>query len=242
LLFYQIAANYPLMTPLRRIVSLVFALFIRMSPVHAIPTDFQNWTLLTAHVKLDEAKKYQFYFEVQPRVGDNWQRMERLLIRPAVVYNVAPNLALYLGYAWTPLFMDAQYRRDYRDESRIWQQVLYKHSILDLQWQHRIRQEQRFIEHTDGVSNRFRYLLKGSYALTEDDNFGITGYDELFVTFNSVEGGPSAGYDRNRFFIGPYWVVENARYEVGYLGEHARSFGSDERYINALMVFANFNF
>ena len=97
-------------------------------------------------------------------------------------------------------------------------------------------------EHTDGVSNRFRYLLKGSYALTEDDNFGITGYDELFVTLNSVEGGPSAGYDRNRFFIGPYWVAENARYEVGYLGEHARSFGSDERYISALMIFANFNF
>lgn len=230
------------MNTLVRIASLVFFIFIGISPVHGVPTDFQDWTLLTAHVKLDEAKRYQFYFEIQPRVGDNWQRMERLLVRPAVVYNVNPHLALYLGYAWTPLFMDSQYQRDYRDENRIWQQILYRHSFLDLQWQHRIRQEQRFIEHGDGVSNRFRYLLKGSYGLTEDDNFGITGYDELFVTFNSVEGGPSAGYDRNRFFIGPYWVVENARYEVGYLGEHARSFGSGERYINALMIFANFNF
>jgi hypothetical protein len=29
---------------------------------------------------------------------------------------------------------------------------------------------------------------------------------------------------------------------VGYLGEHAKRFGSDERYISALMVFASFNF
>ncbi len=210
--------------------------------MRAVPTDFQDWTLLTAHVKLDDEKKYQLYFEVQPRVGDNWQHMERLLVRPAVVYNLNSSLALYLGYAWTPLFMDSQYRRDYRDENRIWQQVLYKHSLVGVQWQHRLRQEQRFIEHADGVSNRFRCLLKGSYALTEDGSFGLTGYNELFVTLNSVAGGQWSGYDRDRFFAGPYWIVNNARFEVGYLGEHAKKFGNDERYINALMIFANFNF
>jgi hypothetical protein len=36
--------------------------------------------------------------------------------------------------------------------------------------------------------------------------------------------------------------VNNARYEVGYLGEHAKRFGPDERYISALMISANFNF
>jgi hypothetical protein len=230
------------MNTLSRIAWVAFFVIIGAAPVRAVPTDFQDWTLLTAHVKLDEAKKYQLYFEVQPRVGDNWQRMERLLIRPALVYNVNPNLGLYLGYAWTPLFMDSQYHRDYRDESRIWQQILYKHSFVGMQWQHRLRQEQRFIERADGVSNRFRYLLKGSYALSEDGNFGIAGYDEIFVTYNSVDEGPWSGYDRDRFFVGPYWIVDNARYEVGYLGEHAKRFGSDERYISALMVFASFNF
>lgn len=209
---------------------------------NAVPTDFQDWTLVTAHVSLDKAKRYQVYFEAQPRVGDNWQRMERLLIRPAVVYNVTANLGLYLGYAWTPLFIDSQYHRDYRDENRIWQQLLYKHSFLDMQWQHRLRQEQRFIERADGVSNRFRYLLRGSHALSESGTFGLTGYNEIFVTFNSIDGGPWSGYDRDRVFIGPYWTVNNARYEVGYLGEHAKRFGPDERYISALMISANFNF
>jgi hypothetical protein len=92
------------------------------------------------------------------------------------------------------------------------------------------------------VSNRLRYLLRGSYALAEDKAFGMTGYNEIFVNFNSVDKGPSGGYDRDRFFFGPYWTVGNARYEVGYLGEHARIFGANERYISALMVSANLNF
>lgn len=224
------------------ILTLAALFFTSIHTVSATPTDFQDWTQVTAHVGLDEAKTYQLYFEAQPRIGDNWQRMERLLIRPAVAYNINKNLALYLGYAWTPLFMDSNYHRDFRDENRIWQQILYKHSLVGLQWQHRLRQEQRFIEHADGVSNRFRYLLRGSYGLSENGDFGLTGYNELFVTYNSTDGGPQSGYDRDRFFFGPYWLVDKARYEVGYLGEHAKRFGSDERYISALMVSANFNF
>jgi hypothetical protein len=109
---------------LTNLLSLGLLLFSATS-AHAIPTDFQDWTQVTAHVSLDKDKTHQLYFEVQPRVGDHWQRMERLLIRPAVVYNVNPNIGLYLGYAWTPLFLDTYYHRDYRDENRIWQQVLY---------------------------------------------------------------------------------------------------------------------
>jgi hypothetical protein len=36
--------------------------------------------------------------------------------------------------------------------------------------------------------------------------------------------------------------VNNARYEVGYLGEHAKRFGTDERWVNAVAVAAVFIF
>jgi hypothetical protein len=215
---------------------------MRIQPCVAQQTDFQSWSLLTATVSLDPEKKFFIYSEVQPRVGDDVSRLERLLMRPALGYNLNKNVALYLGYAWTPTFTNAHYDEDFRNENRIWQQVLIKHADFGIDWQHRIRQEQRIIEDASGPSNRTRYLLRGSYGLSEDRSFGITGYNEIFVTENSTHKGPKGGFDRDRFFAGPYIVSGPARYEVGYLGEYARRFGDGSRMINALLVSANFNF
>lgn len=211
-------------------------------PCFAQQTDFQSWSIITATASLDAEKKFFVYAEVQPRVGDNISRLERLLMRPALGYNLNKNVALYLGYAWTPTFMDAHYDGDFRNENRIWQQVLIKHTDFGVDWQHRIRQEQRIIEDASGPSNRTRYLLRGSYGLADDKSFGVTGYNEIFVTENSTHRGPKGGFDRNRFFAGPYIVSGPARYEAGYLGEYARRFGSDSRMINALLVSASFSF
>lgn len=205
-------------------------------------TDIQQWSLVTANISLDREKKWLFYMEAQPRIGDDVTRLERLLIRPAVGYNYNKNITFYLGYAWTPTFMDSHYSEDFRNEQRIWQQMLIKHSDFGLDWQHRLREEQRIIDDASSVSNRFRYLLRGSYRFCDCQDFGLTGYNELFVTFNSVDGGPRAGFDRDRFFFGPYITSGPGRYEIGYLGEYGKRFGESDRMINALMVSANFNF
>jgi hypothetical protein len=205
-------------------------------------TDIQSWTLATAQVNLDSDKKWLLYAEAQPRIGDNISRLERLLLRPAVGYNFAKSTTFYLGYAWTPTFVNFNYDGDFRNEQRIWQQVLYKHELFGLAWQHRLRQEQRFIDDASSVSNRTRYLLRGSYRLAEEYDAGLTGYNELFVTEHSVERGPRAGFDRDRFFFGPYLVSGAGRYEIGYLGEYGKRFGNSDRMINAIMVAANYSF
>lgn len=212
------------------------------APLSAQRTDFQAWSLVTANISLDQEKKWLFYMEAQPRVGDDITRLERLLIRPAIGYNYDKNIAFYLGYAWTPTFMDSSYQEDFRNEQRIWQQMLIKHSDFGLDWQHRLREEQRIIDDASSVSNRFRYLLRGSYRFCDCQDFGLTGYNELFVTFNTVERGPRAGFDRDRFFFGPYIADGAARYEIGYLGEYGKRFGSSDRMINALMVSAQYSF
>jgi len=230
---------------MRKFKHLLLALLVPLSLVSkasAVPTDFQDWTQVTALVPLEESKKYEMYFEAQSRIGDDWHRMERLLIRPALWYNFDKNLSFALGYAWTPTFMNSHYYYDYRDENRIWEQVLYKHDLFGMQWQHRVREEQRFIEHANGTSNRLRYLLRGSYGFDQANSYGLTGYNEIFVTFNSTTGGPQSGFDRDRFFFGPYVVAGKGRYEFGYLGEFAKHFGNGERYINALLLSANYSF
>jgi hypothetical protein len=209
---------------------------------YAQRTDFQSWTLVTAQKTLDSEKRWFLYLEAQPRIGDDISRLERLLIRPALGYNYDKSLVFYLGHAWTPTFSDTHYRHDFRNENRIWQQALYKHDWLGLAWQHRFRQEQRFIDDASSVSNRTRYLVRGSYRIAESQDFGITGYNELFVTENSVERGPRAGFDRDRFFLGPYLVSGKGRYEIGYLGEYGKRFGNSDRMINAIMLAANYSF
>jgi hypothetical protein len=212
-----------------------FAVVAAQGLALAHPHDFEGWFIASTHIGLDKDRQYQLYLEGQPRVGDNWQRAATVQSRVALVYSWDKQISSAIGYAWTPNFYDSKYQRDYRDEHRLWQQLLVRHDLFGLQWQHRLRQEQRFIARTDDLSHRSRYQLRGSYGLTEKKDFGLTGFDELMVNLNGVQGGPWGGYDRNRIFFGPYWQVENIRYEVGYLGEHLKRFGSDERWAHALL-------
>jgi hypothetical protein len=213
-----------------------------VSSGHAQQTDFQSWTLVAATVDIDPDKKFFAYMEVQPRIGDGISRLERLLIRPALGYNLSPNLALALGYAWTPTFSNASYEGDFRNENRLWQQLQYKHDLWGLKWQHRLRQEQRIIEDASSTSYRTRYQLRGSYGLAPDNSYGLTGYNETFATENGTRRGFRGGFDRSRFFFGPYLLSGPGRYEIGYLGEYARQFGKDSRMINAIIISAQYTF
>ena len=125
-------------------------------------TDFQAWSLLTANVSLSDDKSWLLYLEAQARLGDDASRMERLLLRPAVGRQLTRSVTAFLGYAWTPTFMNTSYESDFRSEHRIWQQLVVRHGGGRLAWQHRIRQEQRMIAETSGMSHRTRYLVRGS--------------------------------------------------------------------------------
>lgn len=198
--------------------------------------------LAASNIALDEQRRYQLYLEAQPRLGDDLERVATVQGRAALGYMVDESFGFHLGYAWTPLFYDSQYHRIYRDEHRIWQQVLYRYDLWNIQWQHRVRQEQRFIAPNDEVGHRSRYQLRGSYRLTVSYDSGVTVWDEVMVNLNDVQNAAPSGYDRNRIFLGPYWQIDNARYEVGYLGEHLKRFGSNERWASALLLAVTFNF
>ncbi len=208
----------------------------------AQPPDFEQWSNINSHISVDENRRYQVYLEAQSRLGDNWQRVTTTQVRAALVYNINESLGAYLGYAWAPGLIDSRYHRDYREDHRMWQQIAYRHELMGIQWLHRIRQEQRIIARTQEVAHRARYMIKASLPLTERSDFGVTGSDEVMLNLNGVENGPWAGYDRNRIFVGPYWMDGETRYEVVYIGEHLKRFGSDERWVNALGLQVMLNF
>jgi hypothetical protein len=229
------------MRRLIRYVTLCVA-FTSTNSVTATPSDIEQWTNINAHIALERSETLRFYLEIQPRQGDDAQRLGTVQHQAALVISPSESLSLYAGYGWTPYFLNSEYHRDYRDEQRLWQSVNYRRDLAGSHWLLRLRQEQRMIMRTDGTSNRSRLLLKGSYPLLADENFGLTWSDEVMYTLNATTGGPVSGYDRNRIFFGPYWRIERTRYEVGYLGEHQKRFGDDERWAHVLAISVSCNF
>lgn len=204
--------------------------------------DVQSWSLLTANIALPGDNRWFIYLEAQARLGDDVSRMERLLLRPALGRQLSDDVAVSLGYAWTPTYMNSRYESVFRGEHRIWQQAVIRHGGAGLSWQHRIRQEQRMIDETSGTSHRTRHLVRATLPPGRGQQIGMTAYHELFITWNSVNGGPQAGFDRSRVFVGPFLTRDHVRYEVGYVGEYGRRFGNEDRIIHAALVSANMTF
>jgi hypothetical protein len=208
-------------------------------------SDTQLWSTLVVTAPIDSQEKFSFYGEVQPRFGDDVSAIERLVVRPGLTYKVTDTLAATIGYAYTPLFLNNTYDYHYRDEQRVWEQLAYTQKLASwpITFNHRFRQEQRFIDDTSEAAHRTRYLLKASIPFHEGGRFGATGNDEVFFNWNSVDHGPRAGFDRNRIFSGIYYEAKPARIELGYLSEFGKRFsGSEDRFINALALYAFLNF
>lgn len=180
-------------------------------PAGAADSDLQQWTLLV--VQGDLSNRWRGYFELQPRIGRDADGLERLLVRPAFGYKLRPNVSLWLGYGYTPLF-----EPEFSPEHRIFQQFLTEHRIGDLDITNRARLEQRFIDGVGETSHRFRHMLRLAHPLDRKKKWSIIAFDELFWNLNSTRAGPESGFDQNRVFLGVGRVINpQLRVEAGYL-------------------------
>lgn len=185
------------------------------SPAGAVEQGAQGWLLLTATSKLGE--RALLYGEVQPRFDLETATTRTLLARGAVGFRATDRLSLWLGYAWTPTFSP------FRNEHRPFQQGLYEAALGRVAIVNRARLEQRFIDGADGLSLRARNMLRAVFSLG-DSGFGLALYDELFVNLNAPAGGPPAGLDQNRVFVGVNRPLgAGLMLEVGYLAQYAWS-------------------
>ena len=169
------------------------------------------------------------HLEAQVRraeLGEEWQQ---LLIRPGIIYNLNANLSLTAGYAFVKTYPYGDFPSpDDFPEHRAWQQVSYTHEWLGLDWQHRVRLEQRFIGQlspTDGggyevddyrFENRFRYMLRTTIPITSDKKTYIALSNEVFFNFGENVSGNH--FDQNRAFIGlGRKLTDTLRLEVGFM-------------------------
>lgn len=217
---------------------LLFAITLLLTsvPACAYDTDSQAWGLFTFNARYKSGLRV--YAEVQPRQGDNFQRLSQLLVRPAVGYQVTPKMSLWIGYAWTPSFLP-----EYNNEHRAFQQLLFEDRYQRVGLTNRTRLEQRSIEGAGGTSLRFRHQIRVSLPLDSKGKWAAVSYDELFYNLNSVSNGPQAGFDQNRlYFAGAYNVNRHTRVELGYLASFInRPRNLPDRRIDALVLTVNYN-
>jgi hypothetical protein len=174
--------------------------------------------------------KWGLHLEGQWRRYQVITKPQQLLLRPAINYDLNPNVMLTAGYGYITSHRYGDYPAQFpAPEHRIFQQFLLKHNSGKVAFQHRYRLEQRWIgimqEAPGGgaervawrFQNRFRYFFKGVVPLGKTKNFAAF-YDEIFLGF-----GPNIGasiFDQNRAYAAfGRKLTDNNKIEIGYLNQ-----------------------
>lgn len=198
--------------------------------------DFQNWSAVVATGQLQaDAPSARAWFDGHARRGDAGTVV---ILRPGVGYTFAPWITAWVGYAWIPLFDDANDGRV--DEHRLWQQLTLQETIAQgrILLQSRTRLEQRLHESTSSLGWRAREFVRFNYRPTATADVGLAIWDELFVGLNEPAFAVK-GYDQNRLFVGPaLYTPYGVRLEAGYLFVHLnRSPESQVQHVAAVNIF-----
>lgn len=216
-----------------RTLGLASALITALSaaPAMAADSDTQWWNLVTATGHLQP--KVRWYAEGQTRfsVVDR-KSMDRTLLRGALGYQTAPKTSVWLGFGSTPT-----YHPKFRDETRWYQQFLYEDKVGGNALTDRFRFEQRDIQDTSATSYRVRNMFRVAHPIDKGGTWQAVAYDELFWNVNSVVGGPKAGFDQNRVFLGANRkVAAHARIEAGYLRDDLKLASGVSRHLDCLVT------
>ncbi len=133
---------------------------------------------------------------VQFRFDDDIDQLERILLRPSLSYLFDDKQSFTLGY--DAHFVEAPRSRV---EQRLWQQYNVNHRFSTLTGSLRLRLEERFIDHVDGVPVRLRIKSGVKLPFAQSPWF-FTLSNEAFVGFNEIRGGQRDGFHENRAYVG----------------------------------------
>lgn len=190
----------------------LFLLFLTAN-VNAQDSDVGNWFLYFGNQKINN--RFNWHNEVQYRnynfIGD----LEQLLIRTGLGYNLSENNNnVLLGYAYihSEPYVQGTDDKLKTDEHRVFEQFITKQKFGRVNFQHRYRFEQRFIE--DDFKMRLRYFLSLNVPLNkkvlEKNAVYASAYNEIFI---NTEGNY---FDRDRIYGGVgYCLSESFKVEAG---------------------------
>nr|WP_305908610.1 DUF2490 domain-containing protein [Methylomarinum sp. Ch1-1]MDP4521454.1 DUF2490 domain-containing protein [Methylomarinum sp. Ch1-1] len=206
--------------------------------------DIQSWgnvTAITSLGRFDPAlDKVKLWLEAQGRFGDDISKFSQAILRTALGYSVYDNLSFWFGYAWIPSEPTGS---SSFDEHRLWQQMIWNHSLAGGKFMSRSRLEQRFDERGDDVGWRYRQFLKYYHPIKAAPKLSWVVWNEVFVGLNRPDWKADNGFDQNRAFVGlGFQMDKQVRTEFGYINQYIRKPSANDamNHIISLNVFMNF--
>lgn len=192
-----------------------FVLIAFAKPAFAQPADLGNWFIYFGTGKINA--KWSLWTEAQYRNYNIAGDLEQMLLRTAIMYQLAEGVIVAPGYAYIlSQPYDAAGGRFTTQEHRIFQQLILRQHFGRFYLGHRYRLEERILE--DNFRIRFRYFFSANYCLNkpsmEKGTLYLSAYDEIFLHRDAPF------YDRNRLYGGLGYVISpHLRFEVGVMSQ-----------------------
>ncbi|MCM0606339.1 MAG: DUF2490 domain-containing protein [Xanthomonadaceae bacterium] len=178
----------------------------------------QFWNLSIVRGKIDHSKKWDYYFEVQPRIDLQNRNDSRILIRPAAIYNLNENESLWIGALE---LVDIDFKGL---EFRTWQQYQRIDPLDRVIFLNRARLEQRFLNGETDIGLRLRLMIRTQVPMGEESKWSLVFFDEVFLGLNENKSQPNQGLDQNRAFVGMRFDgPRNSFFEFGYMNQYTKT-------------------
>jgi len=188
-----------------------------------------SWNSFIPRVKIDNSfyTVSEFHFRRTNFLKD-W---EQFIIRPAIHFKKNETYDFAIGYSYIRNYTFSDFTVPINtNEHNIWQQVQLSHAQGKINFKHRFRLEERFIDKIvslpDGLynidgniyNNRFRYRLTLTKPIIKiDKNKGISVkiFNELFI--NLEDGIRPKSFNQNWFYVGlDYPITSKMALGMGY--------------------------
>jgi hypothetical protein len=186
--------------------------------------DEQAWLNLTIAGRA--AGKALYMVDIQPRFGDGVSRLDTLIVRPAIGWQLSPRVSVYQGYAYVLNPVDTG--RD-RREQRSFQQLFWLVRPGATEVLTRVRLEQRFSSAGGETGWRARGWLRAETPLGRGPVKAL-GWVEGFAHLNTTAWSARKGFDQVRVFAGVEVPVQGrTTVEAGYLNQAINDPGGRSR-------------
>jgi len=193
---------------------------------------FNSWWF--ANVRYNVTDRWNVTGLVFVRRANGLADWQQYVIRPNIGYAINRQLEVGIGYTHARMFPygDQPVLMEFT-ENNIFQQLILRQKAGTVGLMHRLRLEQRFLDHVerspesgpyiDGTDyfNRFRFRIDCMIPVALKERLFISVFDEIFVHLQD-EMLPDA-FDQNRAYIGlGYQMNRKLRLELGVLHHYLR--------------------
>ncbi len=222
-----------------KIIDLKTKLFLLLSLIYftgfsQTKQDQRVWFAYIGQYKVSE--KWGYHIEAQFRMDNQLEQNLQNLYRIGGMYFLSPKEHISAGYALVKTFNTSLEK--FYSENRLWEQYQLNHKWNNNKniMTHRLRLEQRWVEHLSAVAgesntanyqNRLRYLNRNLFHIAnlsseKEELYGVV-QDEVFLNLGNNKVN-STFIDQNRFSIGlGLNYNNNIRLELSYMNQFVTS-------------------